>query len=85
MKAVFEVQTVDRETGAENWVRVHARNGDEARAKVVALGEVVGQVRLAEVVDQPRPAEHGVGHQILRAVLIVLLVIMVLVLIRLSG
>jgi rubredoxin len=53
MKAIFEVQTVDRQTGKEHWVRVEAESKDAAIAKIAGLGEVVGAARLVEVVDAP--------------------------------
>lgn len=56
MKAIYEVQTVNRNTGAEHWVRVEADNAEAARSKVIGLGEVVGEVRLAEVLESPAPA-----------------------------
>jgi len=58
MKAVYEVQTLNRNTGVEHWARVEAESGEAARSKVIALGEIVGQVRLAEVLEaeSPEPA-----------------------------
>lgn len=51
VKAIFQVQTVNRDSGAENWVRVEAASSDDARRRVMALGEIVGEVRLIEVLD----------------------------------
>lgn len=61
MKAVFRVVTLHRDTGAENWVRVEAASADDARAKVIALGEIVGEVQLAEVLDDGGESRHVPG------------------------
>lgn len=49
-RAIFSVQTIDRDSGTENWVRVEAASRQEAQAEVAALGEIVGDVKLVEVV-----------------------------------
>lgn len=43
---LFEVQVVDKHSGAERWVAVRAATIDEARSKVAATGEMVGSARL---------------------------------------
>jgi hypothetical protein len=55
MKAIYEVQVVNRNTGAEHWARVEADNAESARSKVIGLGEIVGEVRLAEVLGSAAP------------------------------
>ncbi len=52
-QGIFEVQTIARDNGRENWVRVRAGSRDEAAQRVTALGEVVGEVRLVEVPEEP--------------------------------
>jgi len=51
MRAIYEVQTVNRSTGAEHWVRVEAANVEAAQTKVIGMGEVVGEARLAEILE----------------------------------
>ncbi len=55
VRTFFEVQTLSRTSGAEHWVRVEAPNAEQARERVAALGEIIGGVRLAEIV-QSAPA-----------------------------
>ncbi len=84
MRAIYEVQTVNRVTGADHWVRVEARDTDAARAKVIALGEMVGEVRLAEVlddagpvkvIDADAPPKHGFAYRLTYAFFVVLIIL----------
>lgn len=43
---LFEVQIVDRDSGAERWIDVRADTVEHAKAKVAAAGEIVGGARL---------------------------------------
>ena len=45
----FEVQVVDPSTGDERWLKVCAATKEEAKEKIVKLGEVVGEARLVAV------------------------------------
>lgn len=45
----FEVQVVDRQTGKESWVRVVAESREDAKKRVIDLGEIAGDARLVEV------------------------------------
>lgn len=51
MRAIYEVQTVSRGDGKENWVKVRATSREDAANRVAALGEIVGKARMLEVVD----------------------------------
>lgn len=53
---LWEVTTLDRETGQEDKLRLNARNPADARAQVNALGLAAGDVRLISAVAAPEPA-----------------------------
>lgn len=56
MKAIYEVQIVNRNTGQEHCARVEATSTESARLKVLHLieaHEIVGDARLSEVVETP--------------------------------
>ncbi len=49
---LFEVQTVDPQSGAESWTLVSASTVEKAREQVLATGMVIGAVRLRSL-DEP--------------------------------
>lgn len=55
MRAIYEVEVVDRATGDERWVEVEADGQRAAQESLVKLGETVGSVRLARVVASTQP------------------------------
>ncbi len=57
MRAIFAVTVIDRSTGAERVIRVEAANKEQARHRVLAMGEMVGGAELIEVLeDSPAPS-----------------------------
>lgn len=59
MKAFYEVRIVNRDTGLENMAKVEATSAESARLKVLQLieaHEIVGDARLAEVIETEAPA-----------------------------
>ncbi len=62
-KGVYEVQTIDRATGKECWVRIIASGREEALTEVSGLGEIVGGVRLVEVASSDSTSEaRAIDH-----------------------
>ena len=57
--ALFNVQTIDRETGDERWVTVRASDAESARQAAASETTVVGEVRPAD----PRVSETSAAHE----------------------
>ena len=53
----YSVRTINRQTGASEWVRVRATSFDDARDRVEAMGLVPHEVRI----DEPGEAAENVG------------------------
>lgn len=54
-RGIYEVEVLDRSDGSSRWVRVESFGMEQARSKVAEMGEIVGAVRVVELLAASQP------------------------------
>ncbi len=59
MTAKYEVQIVDRMNGKESFISITASSRKEAKDKLLSMGEIVGSVKLVEILSEDSTSIDG--------------------------